>query len=524
MAQPFAHDPPGDGPGYVRDCVLYLRKSKGKAGISRQRRDGYALAERLRWRIIDEFVDADSTAHAKVGEAPPPRPDYIRMLGVLRADERPVPLGVIGWHADRLHRSTDVESFIVVCAAHKHPVETVRSGSYELWTATGRKRIRQDAVDAAYEVDHLTERVDSDREEKVRLGRWMGGPVPFGWKLQRLSLEDDDKYLVVDPPAADAIRWGCKRVLLGDSQASIATEWTSRGLTRPRGGKLEGEDVRRILIRPRNAGLMESKGEVVETELPGGVAEWPPIVAPATWRAVKLLLDGPDRVKGNSTSPKWLGSGFFRCGTPGCTDTVKTSMSSGWRSKGGKGRAVVAYRCRSGEKGHIVRDAAKVDEFVAYTVQKRLQKPDFVRMLRQLPAPDLEAMEAELVVLREELGSWRALAAKGEVSAVAFAPAEKNLLQRIAALKADMVAAVRSPVLRELVDLDDIAAAWENRDLAWKRAVLRNLVVVTINKPSRRGRPAHWREGEPYFDYGAIDIEWLPLGGAGSSPPVVGAP
>lgn len=524
MAQPFAHDPPGDGQGYVRDCVLYLRKSKGKAGIPRQRRDGTALAGRLRWRIIGEFVDVDSTAHAKLGERPPPRPDYLRMLDTLRTDERPVPLGVISWHADRLHRATDVEDFIVVCATGKHLVETVRSGSYELWTATGRKRIRSDAVDAAYEVDHLIERIESDREEKVRLGRWMGGPVPFGWKLQRLSLDDDDKYLVVDPVAADAIRWGCKRVLLGDSQASIAAEWTSRGLTRPRGGKLEGEDVRRILIRPRNAGLMESKGEVVETELPGGVAEWPPIVAPATWRAVKLLLDGPDRVKGNSTSPKWLGSGSFRCGTPGCTETVKTSMSSGWRSKGGKGRAVVAYRCRSGEKGHIVRDAAKVDEFVAYTVQKRLQKPDFVRMLRQLPAPDLDAMEAELVVLREELGSWRALAAKGEVSAVAFAPAEKNLLQKINALKADMTAAVRSPVLRELVDLDDIAAAWESRDLAWKRAVLQNLVVVTINKPSHRGRPAHWQEGESYFDYSAINIEWLPLGAGGSSSPAVDAP
>lgn len=513
MAQPFARDPAPAGQDYVRDCVLYLRKSKGKAGIPRQRRDGHALAERLRWRVVEEFVDADTTAHAKVGEPPPPRPDYIRMLAMLSADKRPVPLGVIGWHADRLHRSTDVEAFIVVCATGKHLVETVRSGSYELWTATGRKRIRQDAVDAAYEVDHLIERVDSDREEKVRLGRWMGGPVPFGWKLQRLSLEDDDKFLVVDPVAAEAIRWGCKRVLLGDSLTSIAANWTSRGLTRPRGGRLEGEDVRRILIRPRNAGLMESKGQVVETELPGGVAEWPAIVAQATWRAVKLLLDAPDREKGNSTAAKWLGSSLFLCGTPGCTATVKTSMSSGWRTKGdGRGQAVVAYRCRSGLKGHVSRVAARVDEFVSYTVQRRLQKPDFLRMLRQLPAPDLDAMEAELVVLREELGSWRALAAKGEVSAVAFAPAEQNLIQRIAALKEDMASAVRSPVLRELVDIDDIAAAWADRDLVWKRAVLRNLVTVTINKPTHRGRPALWREGEPYFDYTSIDVEWLPLG------------
>lgn len=507
MSEPFI--PPGDGGplGYERDCVLYLRKSKGKAGIPRQRRDGKALAARLRWRIVAEFVDVDKTAHAKVGEPPPPRPDYNRMLAMLRADDRPVPLGVISWHADRLHRSTDVEDFIVVCHQHKHPVETVRSGRYELWTATGRKRIRQDAVDAAYEVDHLIERIDSDREEKVRQGRWMGGPVPFGWKLQRLDLDDDDKVLVLDPVAAEAIQWGCQQVLMGASLASIAREWTARGLTRRSGGKIDGAEVRRILLRARNAGLMESRGEIVETELPGGVAEWPAIVSPATWRAVKLLLDGPDRVKGNDTTPKWLGTSQFRCGV--CDGTVKTSMASGWH--GGRRTDVVAYRCKSGERGHIVRTAARVDQFVSDVVVARLAKPDFVDLLRATPPPDLEAMRAELLALEGELAEWRRMAVAGEVSAVVFAPVEQRLLRQIEEKNAEMTSAVQSPILRELINIPDIAEAWESRDLVWRRAVLRNLVTVTIHKPTHRGRPPGWREGEEYFDYDSIEIDWLPL-------------
>lgn len=518
MSDPFI--PLGDGGplDYVRDCVLYLRKSKGRAGIPRQRRDGKALAARLRWRIVDEFVDVDKTAHAKVGEPPPPRPDYNRMLAMLRADERPVPLGVISWHADRLHRSIDVEAFIVVCHQRKHPVETVRSGGYELWTATGRKRIRNDAVDAAYEVDHLIERIDSDRDEKVRQGRWMGGPVPFGWKLQRLDLDDDDKVLMLDPDAAKAIQWGCRQVLLGASLASIAAEWRDRGFTRRQGGAIDGAEARRILLRARNAGLMESHGQVVETELPGGVAEWPAIVSESTWRAVKLVLDGPERVKGNSTVPKWLGTSLYRCGV--CDETVdgddtvdgtvKTSMSSGWH--GGKRDAVVAYRCKTSKRGHITRNAQRVDDFVTDVVLARLAKPDFIDLLTATPQPDLELMRAQLLTLEGELADWRRLAEAGEVSAVSFAPVEKRLLRQIAEQKAAMTAAVQSPVLRELIDLPDIAAAWKARDLVWKRAVLRNLVVVTINKPTHTGRPPMWREGEEYFDYDSIDIDWLPLG------------
>ena len=514
MSEPFI--PSGDGGplDYLRDCVLYLRKSKGKAGIARQRRDGHALAERLRWRITAEFVDIDKTAHAKIGEPPPPRPEYLKMLDMLRADVRPIPLGVISWHADRLHRSTDVEQFMAVCIARNHPVETVRSGNYELWTAIGQKRLRDDTYNAVYEVDHMIERLVSDREEKVRQGRWLGGPVPFGWKAQRLSLEDDDKMLVLDPAAAKAIQWGCKQVLLGASQASVAEEWNARGLRRKQGGLFEGKDVRRILLRPRNAGLVESHGQIVETELPGGVAEWPAIVSEATWRAVNLVLDGPDREKGNSTIPRWLGTSLFRCGVCGeAGATVKTSMSSGWHD--GQRGAEVAYRCKTGKRGHITRNAQRVDDFVTDVVLARLAKPDFLDLLMATPLPDLELMRAQLLALEGELADWRRLAEAGEVTAVSFAPVEKRLLRQIAEKKTAMTAAVQSPVLRELIDLPDIGTAWKARDLVWKRAVLRNLVVVTINKPSHKGRPPMWREGEEYFDYDSIDIEWLPLGVAG---------
>jgi site-specific DNA recombinase len=500
-------DPDGD---YVRECVLYLRKSKGRAGIGRQRRDGYALAARLEWRIVAEFEDADTTAFAMPGEARAVRDDYTEMLATLQRCRRPAPLGVIGWHADRLHRDPgEVETFIAVCSGRRHPVETVKSGGYELWTPMGRKRIRQDAVEAAYEVDHLIERVTSQKDEAAREGRWLGGPRPFGWRAQRLSLEDDDKILVLQPVEAEAMRWAAQQVLLGASSRSIAAEWNRRGLRRRTGNLLDAAEVRRVLLRPRNAGLMVHRGQIIETELPGGKAEWPAILDEDTWRAVVHILKSPGRGGGHSTSRKWLGSNLFLCGV--CTasadyddNTVRTSTQSG----GGKTRnTYIGYRCRTDEPGHVVRSAEPVDAYVTEVILERLSRPDALSLLVADDAPDVEGMRARLAVQQAQLAEWRQLAEDGEVTPVAFARAEQGILRRVEGIKGEMAAAVRSPLLHELVHVEDLRAYWESKDLVWRRAVVDQFVTVTLLK-GNPGRPAGWKLGESYFDTRLVRITW----------------
>jgi hypothetical protein len=79
------------------------------------------------------------------------------MLAVLRS--RPG-LKVAAWHADRLTRNPeDTGELIRVGAAGGHLAETPTGGSCDLSAANGRKRFRDDANDAAYEVNHGRERV-----------------------------------------------------------------------------------------------------------------------------------------------------------------------------------------------------------------------------------------------------------------------------------------------------------------------------------------------------------------------------
>lgn len=500
----MSHPPTATDDQQVRDCFLYLRKSKGRAGIARQRRESQATAERLRWRIVGEFIDTDSTAFTNIdADKKSSRDDYQKMLLALQSAEHKPPPGVLAWHADRLHRDTEeVKVFIRVCSRGHHPVETAKSGGYDLTTATGRKRLQQDALDAEFEVDHLRERVLTQKAEAAGEGRWLGGKVPWGWRLQRVSVDDEDggdaRILVLHPERAAAIAWGSEAVLSGMTLAAVARAWSDRGLTRFYGGEWKPGVVRAILLRARNAGLYVYRGEVVE----GTSGNWPAIVSEEIWTAVVRTLQDPARRTTPGPEPRWLGSGLYLCGV--CDGPLRGGAKSG-----GNGQKPI-YRCRIRRDGgpHITRDAASLDRYVEETLLARLRRSDITDLIAEEEPPDLDEIRTRLAVQQTELADWRRLAREGKVSAIAFAENESAVLARLKEIREELVAAFRSPLLADIVSAGDIAAYWKERDLAWKRAVLSKLVTVKVHHPVRKGRPAGWRPGTPYLDTDAVTFDW----------------
>src|SRR5215469_1098010 len=280
------------------EYLLYLRKSNGRKAVPRQRAITTAYIRDHGGVVSAEFKDDDRTAWHGKGERPT-RDDFDRMLDVLRSRKG---LRVAAWHADRLTRNDhDTAELIRVCRAGGHLIETPRGGAYDMGNANGRKRFRDDASDAIYEVDHLQERVLAGRDDVAADGRWLGGKRPFGWRLDENpadsdgeSLLDEDGeplngVLVLDDAEARAIREACESLLTGATQGAIARQWNAAGLTGTSGAKWAGNEVRRVLLRPRNAGLMEHRGQIT------GRASWPPIVDEMTWRRVCAVLADPDR-------------------------------------------------------------------------------------------------------------------------------------------------------------------------------------------------------------------------------------
>lgn len=469
---------------YDRDCVIYLRKSKGKAGITRQRKENREHAERLRWHVIAEFAEPDTTAFAKIGEDDAPRPKFTEMVEFLMQDERTPPLGVIAWHADRLSRNSgEVRPFSAVCAAGGHLVETPRGGRYDLSLPSGRKRFRDDVSDAEGEVDHLIERIEAQKAEAAAEGRWLGGPRPFGFK------KDGVRHKKAE---AAAIRQAYEDLLSGDSLYVIADRWNESGFTTTgKASRWTPGAVRAVLLRPRNAGLMKWRGEIV------GAASWEPIVDEVTWRTAVRKLEDPSRRTTPGPRRRWLGSGLYVCGA---CETPRLVV----RAVGGKSRQRrPVYRCRG--CGRLGRDAAQVDDFVAQHIIARLSRRDARDLLLNDERDDLQRLEARLLEARAELEEWRTAAGAGEVTLAAFRPVEKRLLGEIGGIERDLLRPDRALILRDLIEADDVTKAWLDMPLDRQRAVLAELVTVTI-LPAPRGRPAGWRPGEPYFDPRYVDV------------------
>lgn len=470
---------------HVRDCVMYLRKSKGKAGIARQRKENRAYAERIRWRIVAEFVEPDTTAFARIGEEDAPRPEFDKMMEFLRRDERTPALGILAWHTDRLSRNTgEVRPFTADCVKGGHPVETTRGGMYDLSLPAHRKRFRDDVSDAEGEVDHLIERIDAQKAEAAAEGRWLGGTRPFGFK------KDGTRHKKAE---AAAITEATEAVLAGTSLAGIAREWNARGLERTRGGgEWDAREVRRVLLRPRNAGLMLWRGEIV------GKASWDPIVKEQKWRALVRLLEDPARRTTPGPERRWLGSGLYVCGVCEQADLKPRAGAS----RSGRGRAV--YRCGPGR--HVTRDAVQLDEYVQEHIVAWLSRPDARQLLVKKKNPNQKKLEARLLELRGELAEADAAVPRTVREAKKIAEVAALAEAEIAEIEAELFAPDRAAILQDLIEAEDVGEAWKRTLLDRKRAVLAALFTVTVH-PAPKGRPKGWRPGEPYFDPEYIDVE-----------------
>ncbi len=460
-----------------RDAIIYTRISRDREGaglgVERQLEDCRELAEQLGWQVIAHHSDNDLSAYS--GK---PRPGYAALLADLEAGQAGA---VIAWHGDRLHRSpVELEAYIDLCERRGVVTQTVRAGLVDLSTPSGRMVARQLGTVARYEVEHMVERQQRAKLQAATSGRWKGGRRPFGFEADGMT---------VRPPEAAALRQAADAALSGVSLHQLARDLNGQGVPTSTGRPWRPADLRRTLLRPRNAGLMEHRGEVI------GAAQWPAIVPEDTWRAVRALLSDDSRRTSPGSARRWLGSGLYRCGV--CGSGLRASTSG----TGGKGRGhKPAYRCPTGK--HIVRDAAALDGFVESIVIERLRRPDAAR-LAERPDVDTTALHAEALALRQRLEEIAVLHADGAIDGRQLQAGSARLHRQMEHVEQRIADAASGSVLAGVADATDPAEAWAAADLSRRRAILDTLLAVTAHR-GRRGR----LPGGGYFDPEAVAVEW----------------
>lgn len=594
--------------GRRRRVVIYCRISDDREGrrygVRRQERDCRKLAEELGVDVVVVLVENDISAYS--GK---PRPKYDRMLTMLRNGEAD---GVLALTSRRLQRRyREAFDFLDLVEEKDLLVATVKGGTYDLTTADGRREARRKAVDDQHEAEEIAERVRDAKKDNLREGTYRGGPRPFGYEsdgvtprsLQCPQCPAADGFIIERPDGGDSWAkavcaecgteaqiaegseaWHLGRavdaIIAGDSLRAVCRDWAANGVrtvarrkrlddgtrTEPVAREWQPTELRRTLVRPRNAGLIDHHDEIV------GKAAWPPLIAEEKWRAVKSILEQPERRTTPGNARKWVGSGIYRCGAlvvryadadgreyihtgrytddeeawplyakaeepdgtqrtareleetfgklkalrvepvpegrRGCRDTMRCSTSGT-----GPGRKhVVAYRCRSSV--HVTRTAELLDRYIEDVAVERLSRPDAVTLFA--PAPEkgepTEHLATRANTLRAKLDQYAADYDDDLITRKQMIDGTARTRARLAEIEAEMTRRTTAPVLARLpLGTPEIGEAWKGYSLERKRAIIDALMVVTV-LPSRRGRPKGFKPGtgQVYFDPSAVRIEWKP--------------
>ncbi|WP_432192820.1 recombinase family protein [Streptomyces sp. bgisy027] len=427
---------------------------------------------------------------------------------------------------DRLYRQArDLEPLIDIVERTHVLIRPVKQGELDLASPSGRMVARILASVSTHEVEHAVERMKDKHAANRRAGVNHGGPRTFGFRAVKPKVSKDQapETPKVDPREAALIREAAQAVLAyaadpetGNTLSGICRDWNARGIKSPRGQEWSIQALRGMLLSPRIAGRVGHKGEDV------GPAQWEAIVEYDVWLALRNVLQDPARrsgASGDGRAPKYLGSGLYVCGRPGCGAVV--------RPGGARAGQRQQYRCTA--SAHLIRTAEPVDDHVERTILAQIVW-ETVRdpfWPPAAPAPDgpsmaeLNARHAALTARLEALAE--AFAEDDDSDPVEYRTASRKLKERIAAVEQEitdavaMTAAASVPGPLDDIDLPELvkrhkadpehALAWwrETYPLERRRKSLKTLAVVTL-MPGRRGRPLGVAPGG--LDPASVRIDW----------------
>jgi site-specific DNA recombinase len=486
-------------------AVIYCRISsdrEGRAlGVRRQEDDCRDLAARLGHDVIRIFQDNDIGASRHSKKRRPQFDEMVRMASGRQFDV------IIAWSTSRLtRRPLEHELLMPLFEEHRIMIHTVKAGDADYTTARGRRRAREDAARDAEEVEEQSERSRRQKIQAAMAGEWRGGRRPYGYGLPvGVDLNGEpliDCNLPV-PVEADEIRAATRDLIAGVSLRSITAGMNARGRLTSTGRPFTASEVRRMLRRARNAGLVEIRREDGSMEVVAK-AKWPAIVPEDDWRAVVAILSDPRRRTNRSNIAKrWLGSGLFMCGV--CGGRMRATRTTVLGESG-----AASYRCAKTEKAsdrHVARRAVLVDEVVTAAVLARLSRPDAVEVLSGRPSEDTAELRSRAKRLRTRLDEADDMFSAGELDRRRLAKISDAIRAELAEVEDRLAESASAGPLTSLVGIGDLKAAWDEFDVARRQAVVAALCEVVLH-PGKRGRPKGHRPGERYFDPTSVEIRW----------------
>jgi len=478
---------------------LYARLSQNPDGklekIETQLEDGFAVAVQRGWRVSALVVDNSLSAwNPRVR-----RPGWEALLDRL---ESATTGGVVAYHWDRMmRRPQDLGRLL----------DVVRDRSLEIATAHGSRNLQDpnDQFIAWVEVAHA-QRSSTDTSRRLRRrfqtmredGVVRGGPRWFGFPGADRSVPKDEHGERPAVPAEqvqrerDALREASEGIAAGTALlAEIAAQWNAEGLRTATGGNWDGVNVRQVLSRPRNAGLIYHEGNPV-----GRVRGEEPIVDEELWQRVQAVFASRRRGRAPDTR-NYVATGLIQCGQ--CGHTLTGRPRARFRPDGAQVTEYYCHRPRGG-CGRVAVDARGVEAVLRTFVAHRLSDPAHAERLAALTAEETrraEEIETALGQAREIEERLSEKLARGEMSLSAWEAAQPHAHARVAKLEAerdalavaaaDAVPEVGEQTMQAVLDAwdaDEAAQGTERRGML-VRALRAGWHITVAPRPHQKGRP-----------------------------------
>lgn len=265
-----------------------------------------------------------------------------------------------------------------------------RDGLRDPYSKAGLLRGAESLQEAMAERRRHGRRVQDWHWSRAMDGLPHSGPRPFGWQEDRQTLH---------PVESGLVRKAIEDRIGGKPIGEVAREWCALGVTGTRGGRPNPQAITQILTAPRVCGYRANRGELLmdpETGAPLAGA-WQAIVTPEEWTAVCATFSAGSlymhrgslspRLTGRKAGPKYLASGFLRCGAEvagggtcdqpmgGCKSTRSRKSPYNYICNGAAGRG--CGKCAI--SGPLVEDAIARSLFPA-DGQGKVRLPEPIRL------------------------------------------------------------------------------------------------------------------------------------------------
>ncbi|OAP24491.1 MULTISPECIES: recombinase family protein [Amycolatopsis] len=454
----------------------YARLSRNQKGklekCEVQHADNREVIERLGAVLGEEISDPKLSAwNPKVR-----RPGWERVMKRVAARACD---GVVVWNTDRGWRqSPDLEALFKLVEEFDSFTVASSHGRYDLSDYNDRYQLRQEVAHNQRNSDEasqrITRRFDTLRRKGIPhlQGRSFGFPGLDRTVPKEEALDEDGNDTREQVPAElvererAALRSGTEAILAKVTQETVAEEWNAGGLRTVTGGLFSPAQVRDVLLRPRNAGLIEHDGEIV------GRMRGEPIVDPDDFTRLRTLFAG--RTRGRQPGNTYVGSGIATC--PKCGKKLSARPHVGEYPDGTRRRQYNCTKARGG-CGKVAADMRAVDREIRALVIARLSDKNHaaaIKAARALVSDRLAAVESEIRECEERQEAIAAKWGAKKMTEKAYDKANEPLLKDLARLYAEReeLTGGNPEGPTEAMSPEEVAAKWDAADVGERRAML----------------------------------------------------